>query len=99
MLGGDNNTFCILSIVCVYLFMESKIEFMRTYMEIPIASILCLLGILPMLQRGKFQGGIFEYWGRNSLRIYLWHVIPIICLKWLFLKIPVCITQSQVPLY
>lgn len=86
--GGIIILFCILSIVCVYLFMESKIEFMRTYMEIPIASILCLLGILPMLQRGKFQGGIFEYWGRNSLRIYLWHVIPIICLKWLFSENP-----------
>ena len=58
--------------------------FARTYLEIPICLVLCLLGILPIMQRGMFHGKILEFWGRNSLRIYLWHVIPIIILKKLF---------------
>lgn len=82
--GGVIIIVCISTIVCIYTFINSSMLFARTYLEIPICLVLCLLGILPIMQRGMFHGKILEFWGRNSLRIYLWHVIPIIILKKLF---------------
>lgn len=82
--SGGVTFVCILAILCVNLFMDSRMSFISTYMEVPIVGILCLLGILPVLQRGRFGGRVLEYWGRNSLRIYLWHVIPVVGLKWIF---------------
>lgn len=45
---------------------------------------LCTFGIIPLINSNKVKSVIFEFWGRNSMEIYLWHVIPIIVLKTLF---------------
>ena len=55
--------------------------FFNHYLKLPLVGLLCVLVFLPLMRVDKLRCGLFEFWGRNSLQIYLWHVIPILILK------------------
>lgn len=82
--GGIIILLYVLCIISINLFINNTMDYFRIYMGMPFVITLCVFGILPILQHAQFHGNILEYWGRNSLHIYLWHVIPVIGLKWLF---------------
>ena len=65
-------------------FLNIPMSTFSSYFQLPLCIILIIFGFLPILQYANWNNTIFEYWGRYSLEIYLWHVIPIIALKYFF---------------
>lgn len=63
---------------------DMTIETYRSYFQLPLCMLLCIFGFLPILQKQLFKNSILEFWGRYSLDIYLWHVIPILILQYIF---------------
>lgn len=55
--------------------------FFNQYLKLPLVGLLCVLFFLPLMRNDAVRCGVLEFWGRNSLGIYLWHVLPIIVLK------------------
>lgn len=68
-------------VVVVNIFIDNTISFYRTYLMLPLVGLLCIIGLLPVMHAGRFNCVLLEFWGRNSLPIYLWHVIPVLVLK------------------
>ena len=64
--------------------MGENAQFFRTYLMLPLAALLCTFAILPLMRKKLLQNKVIEYWGKQSLHIYLWHVVPIIVLKQIF---------------
>lgn len=60
------------------------IKFYRENLRLPFMLIVCLLSFLPVILRSKFKSALLGYIGVHSLEIYLWHVLPIMVLKYLF---------------
>lgn len=50
----------------------------------PIIVILCAYGITPIIKKGIVFNRVTEFWGKYSLQIYLWHVIPILLIRYIF---------------
>lgn len=83
--GGVISTLVFLAVVIsVNLVMGQTALFFRTYIMLPLAAFLCTFGLLPMIQNTLLHNKVLEYWGRQSLHIYLWHVLPILVLKQVF---------------
>lgn len=82
--GGVNVGVYIVLIVIFRTFVDNTPIYYSTYFKLPFLFMLCLYGFLPIMQRQRFHNSVLEFWGRQSLHIYLWHVIPILGLKWLF---------------
>lgn len=90
--GQVSHGWWILVLLCVYLSLiisiffsvENPMWFYRSYIQLPLCALFCILICLPMLKSSSLHNGILEYIGRHSLRIYLWHVVPIIVLKKIF---------------
>lgn len=78
-----------IAVIIINLCIDNTILFYRTYLMLPMVGLLCIMGLLPMIHTGRFHCGILEYWGRNSLPIYLWHVAPIIILKQVWSDTPI----------
>lgn len=84
-MGGVIFTLIFLTIVIsVKLVMGQTALFFRTYIMLPLAAFLCTFGLLPMIHNTLLHNKVLEYWGRQSLYIYLWHVLPILALKQVF---------------
>lgn len=62
------------------------IHIYRSYFQLPLCTVLCLWGIQPIIERQNIHLPFIELWGKYSLEIYLWHVIPIIILKHFFMR-------------
>ena len=71
-------------VICTKLVMGENAQFFRTYLMLPLAALLCTFAILPLMRKKLLQNKVLEYWGKQSLHIYLWHVVPIIVLKQIF---------------
>lgn len=78
----------ILYIITTVIIYISGMQFdaYRYYLQLPLCTILCIWGFLPIIREQKIHFRTFELWGKYSLEIYLWHVIPIIMLKYLFIN-------------
>lgn len=61
--------------------LDNTIQFFCSYIMLPLVSLLCIVCVLPILKNGKLHNKTLEYWGQNSLTIYLWHPIPILIIK------------------
>ena len=70
--------FCL--VIVLFFSMNNVMAFFRTYIQLPLCSIL-LLVFLPLVRKGAWHNTLLELIARNSLQIYLWHVIPIVILK------------------
>ena len=62
---------------------DTSSDFIRL-LGLPLNFFLCVFGYLPIFQKGKLHNPILELWGRQSLYIYLWHVLPLRVLKEVF---------------
>lgn len=62
-------------------FINMKFETYRTYFQLPLSMCLCVFGFVPILQKRQWKSRLLQFWGRYSLEIYLWHVLPILVLK------------------
>lgn len=82
--GGGILLLYFIAIVIINICINNTISFYRTYLMLPMVGLLCIMGLLPIIHTGRFHCGILEFWGRNSLPIYLWHVAPIIVFKWVW---------------
>lgn len=58
-----------------------KVLEFRSFFQLPLCLGLCIFGFLPVIVSDKVRIPVLELWGRKSLEIYLWHVIPILVLK------------------
>lgn len=58
----------------------------RSFFMLPICATLCIFGFLPVMARNTVHVHFLEMWGKKSLEIYLWHVIPIMVIKYFFGK-------------
>lgn len=56
----------------------------RIFFMLPICATLCIFGFLPIMTRDTVHVRFLELWGKKSLEIYLWHVIPILVIKYFF---------------
>ena len=77
--------FCILLVLVFDMVLGIKITEYRSFFQLPLCMILCIYCFLPMIVKNKLRITIFEFWGRKSLEIYLWHVIPILGIKHYFM--------------
>lgn len=51
------------------------------YLLVPFGIALAAWVILPIIVEECFKSRVFEYMGKQSLHLYLWHVLPIMALK------------------
>lgn len=71
-----------LAIGIIYWFVNSfSCINIHTLLVFPFVIYLITKWLYPILLT---DGSLLEFWGRNSLSIYLWHVLPIIILKYFF---------------
>ena len=61
-----------------------KCTILSYLLNVTAAALLCTFAILPLMRKKLLQNKVIEYWGKQSLHIYLWHVVPIIVLKQIF---------------
>lgn len=83
LMGGG---ILIIFIVGVTLLFVQGIS-MKSYTEklrIPSMLMVCLLSVLPVMVKNKLKSTLLCYLGSHSLEFYLWHVFPIMVLKYFF---------------
>lgn len=71
----------LLLIIGIFYYFSSATYFYRTYVQMPLCILLSILIFYPLIEMKKLHQNQLEWLGRNSLSIYLWHVLPIIILK------------------
>ena len=71
----------VLVVMAADLIMRMSIDTYREHFQLPLCTGLLLFGFLPIIQHKLWFSGIFQLWGKYSLEIYLWHVIPLLLLK------------------
>lgn len=74
-------------IMTLYLFGISFSEYQRFFM-LPICIVLCSGIVLPIICRNRLKSKVLSFIGQKSLHFYLWHVIPLIVLKYYFKSNP-----------
>lgn len=82
--GGVIISAFILVVVLYKVVTDASFSSFNQFMGLPLLFFLCVFGFLPIMQKGKLHNPILELWGRQSLHIYLWHVIPVLILKKIF---------------
>lgn len=80
-IGGGIIAIFILIILLIDNLVDIKFETYMTYFQLPLCMCLCIWGFLPILQKRQWKSRQLQFWGRYSLEIYLWHVLPILVLK------------------
>ena len=77
--------FAIFLITVLFLFVHGiSITFYIEKLRLPFMLMVCLLSFLPLMIKNKLKSTLLRYIGIHSLEIYLWHVFPIMILKYLF---------------
>ena len=84
--GGKVISICLTAILLVDNILGIPIDKYRSFFMLPICATLCIFGFLPIMARNTFHVRFLELWGKKSLEIYLWHVIPILVIKYFFEK-------------
>ena len=82
--GGIFMLFIVLIIVLC--FFNTPYDYYVTYLRTPFLILLCMLTILPIINKGKIKSALLSAIGRNSLEIYLWHIFPLLMMKHYFIE-------------
>ena len=83
LIGGG--VFLIYSIVILILFMLSvKHDYYVTYLRLPCMLLICTTSVQAVINSKKLHSLLLSFVGRNSLEIYLWHVLPLVFFKHFF---------------
>lgn len=84
--GGKIILVCFAAILLANNTLGMPVDKYRSFFMLPICATLCIFGFLPVMARNTVHVRFLELWGKKSLEIYLWHVIPIMVIKYFFGK-------------
>lgn len=85
--GGWNVHFLYITILILLFVMYQyypDLKTFKSFINLPLVLLLCIFCYLPIIKKQSFDINVFQYMGRNSLAIYLWHVLPIVFFKNVF---------------
>lgn len=79
--------FVLFSVLIIVLyFCNIPYDYYATHLRTPFLISLCILIILPIINKEEIKSALLSAIGRNSLEIYLWHVFPLLVMKKFFIE-------------
>ncbi len=61
---------------------ETPFDVFARYVQVTLLILVCSFVLQPIIHNNRISNRILEYIGRNSLHFYLWHMLPIVLLKY-----------------
>lgn len=80
--GGVSLAIFIASLLLIWSHSETPFETFAQYVQIPCSILLCVFILVPIIEFRLIKSKVLEFFGRNSLHFYLWHMLPIVIINY-----------------